>query len=197
MFTGIIEAIGEIVAIQDSPSSRTFWVASPLSASLHIDQSLAHNGACLTVEEIQGDAHRVTAISETLLKTNLGEWKLGELVNLERSLALNSRLDGHLVQGHVDSTAVCKERKELDGSWEFKFGLNKNFHHLVIEKGSICINGISLTLFDVRKKTFRVAIIPYTFEHTNIAAVVPGVKVNIEFDLIGKYISRNLQLLSS
>jgi riboflavin synthase len=197
MFTGIIEAIGAITEIQESPSSRTFWVESPLSGGLHRDQSLAHDGVCLTVEEVRGRSHRVTAIAETLKKTNLGDRKVGDLVNLERSLALGSRLDGHLVQGHVDSTAFCKERKELNGSWEFKFGLVKNFHHLVIEKGSICINGISLTLFDVRKKTFRVAIIPYTYEHTTMQTLAVGDRVNIEFDLIGKYISRNLQLLSS
>jgi riboflavin synthase len=164
---------------------------------LKIDQSVSHNGVCLTVEEIQiqdafGPAHRVTAIEETLAKTNLDSWRPGDLVNLERCMIMNGRLDGHIVQGHVDATATCLERRELDGSWEFRFEFPKKFSHLLIEKGSISLNGTSLTIFNVKKTKFDIAVIPYTFEHTNINSVVPGAKVNLEFDLIGKYVSRFL-----
>lgn len=192
MFTGIIEAIGEIKEITSSGSNKTFWLASSISDALKVDQSLSHNGACLTVEAIDGNRHRITAIEETLKKTNLGEWKPGDLINLERCLPMNGRLDGHLVQGHVDATALCTDRKEAGGSWEFQFEFPKKFSHLIIEKGSISVNGISLTVFDAKKKSFRVAIIPYTFEHTNMKNVFPGMRVNIEFDLIGKYIERNI-----
>jgi len=190
MFTGIIETLGAVKEVTGIGSNKTFWIESALSAELKIDQSLSHDGVCLTVEEIMGNSHRVTAIRETLEKSNLGQWKTGDLVNLERSLRLGSFVDGHLVQGHVDTTADCTEKKEKNGSWEYGFKFPKEFAALVIEKGSICINGISLTLFDVRKKSFKVAIIPYTYEHTNIKAVKVGDTVNIEFDLIGKYVLR-------
>lgn len=199
MFTGIIESLGTVRSIESIGTNLTFWIGSTLSAKLQIDQSISHNGACLTVEEVQADTHRVTAIEETLQKTNLGSWQPGDLVNLERSMTLNGRLDGHIVQGHVDATAACTKRQELNGSWEFRFEFPKKFSHLVIEKGSICLNGTSLTIFNVKKDRFDVAIIPYTFEHTNIQAITPGTKVNLEFDMIGKYVSKlmSTQHLSS
>ena len=194
MFTGIIESIGEIKEVIHSGSNKTFWIASSFSDELKIDQSVSHDGACLTVEDRKDGMHKVTAIKETLRKTNLGAWQTGQRVNLERSLMINGRLDGHFVQGHVDATATCIEKISLKGSWEFQFESLKKFSHLVIEKGSISINGISLTVFGVKKKTFKVAVIPYTFEHTNIRHLSPGQKVNIEFDLIGKYIDRKMHL---
>jgi riboflavin synthase len=197
MFTGIIETLGEIKEIDHSGSGRIFYISSPISNELRTDQSLSHDGVCLTVEAVQDGIHRVTAIEETLKKTNLANWKIRALVNLERCLPINGRLDGHIVQGHVDSTALCTERRESGGSWEYKFEFPKKFSPLVIEKGSISLNGISLTLFDVKKKSFRVAIIPYTFEHTNMKSIQPGMNVNIEFDMIGKYIVRSMQLKNS
>ncbi|HEX4374583.1 MAG TPA: riboflavin synthase [Puia sp.] len=191
MFTGIIEDIGVIKKISSKSKNKTFWIESSISKELKIDQSLSHSGVCLTVEEINSNVHRVTAIDETLKKTNLGNWKTGDLVNLERCLQMNGRLDGHIVQGHVDATGICKSRKENGGSWEFSFEFPKKFSHLVIEKGSICLNGISLTAFNVKKKSFSVAIIPYTFEHTDIKNVFPESKANLEFDMIGKYILKN------
>ncbi len=194
MFTGIIESVGEIKEIIHSGSNKTFWIASSFSNELKIDQSVSHDGACLTVEGKEDGMHKVTAIKETLRKTNLGAWQIGHRVNIERSLMINGRLDGHFVQGHVDTTATCIDKITLKGSREFQFEFPKKFGHLVIEKGSISINGISLTVFDVKKKTFKVAVIPYTFEHTNIRHLSPGQKVNIEFDLIGKYIDRKMHL---
>lgn len=195
MFTGIIEHTGLVKAVISNGSNRTFWVESPLSPQFKPDQSVSHNGVCLTIEEIKGNQHRITAIDETLQKTNLGGWKEGDIVNLERCLQLNDRIDGHLVQGHVDTTGTCIKRKEKDGSWEFEFDFPKKFAPLVIEKGSVCVNGISLTAFDVMKKSFRVAIIPYTFEHTNINKILETDQVNLEFDMIGKYLLRRLSLL--
>ena len=189
MFTGIIESLGTIRSIDTQGTNRTYWIESPISPQLSIDQSLSHNGVCLTVEEIKDNLHRVTAIEETLKKTNLGDWKPGDLVNLERCLVMNGRLDGHIVQGHVDATAVCLERRNLDGSWEFRFEFPKKFSHLVIEKGSISLNGTSLTIFNVKKSKFDIAVIPYTYEHTNIQSVTPGTWVNLEFDMIGKYVA--------
>jgi riboflavin synthase len=194
MFTGIIESTGTIKELIINGSNKTFWVESPLSPEFKIDQSVSHSGVCLTVEEIKDNCHRVTAIDETLQKTAITHWKENSLINLERCLQLNTRIDGHLVQGHVDTTAICKKRKEKDGSWEFEFEFNKKFAELVIEKGSICVNGISLTAFNVRKKSFSVAIIPYTFEHTNIKEIKMGDAVNLEFDMIGKYLLRRLSL---
>lgn len=190
MFTGIIESLGKVVSIRKQGANKTFWIESPVSNELKIDQSLSHNGVCLTVEEIQDGRHRATAIRETLEKTNLDSWETGSPVNLERCLLLNGRLDGHIVQGHVDTTVTCLERKELSGSWQFRFEFSKKFSPLVIEKGSICLNGISLTIFNVKKTRFDVAIIPYTFEHTNIRSLVPGTRANVEFDITGKYIAR-------
>lgn len=194
MFTGIIETTAIIKEVISNGSNKSFWIVSSLSNELKVDQSLSHNGACLSVEEIEDDGYKVTAIKETLNKTNIGDWKEGTIINLERSLTVNSRLDGHWVQGHVDTTAICKKRKEKAGSWIFEFELSKKFSPLIIEKGSLSINGISLTVFDVKKKSFTVAIIPFTFIHTNIQYVNKGDIVNIEFDLIGKYIVRKLSL---
>jgi riboflavin synthase len=194
MFTGIIESTGTVKEVISNGSNRTFWIESPISNQLKIDQSMSHNGACLTVEEISNHRHRITAIDETIQKTNLGQWQEGSVVNLERCLQLNDRIDGHLVQGHVDATGTCISKLEKDGSWEFGFAFSKKFSALVIEKGSICLNGISLTVFNVKKKSFNVAIIPYTFEHTNISKVNIGDQVNLEFDMIGKYLLRRLSL---
>ena len=190
MFTGIIETLGTITAIDTNGTNKTFWIESPLSHELSIDQSLSHDGVCLTVEQVRDNCHRVTAIEETLEKSALGAWRPGHLINLERCLRMNGRLDGHIVQGHVDTTATCLERHEKDGSWEFRFEFPKKFSRLVIEKGSISLNGISLTLFNVKKSKFDIAVIPYTFEHTNIHLVNPGSPVNLEFDMIGKYVAR-------
>jgi len=194
MFTGIIETTGFIKNIAVSGSNRSFWIESSISQELKLDQSVSHNGICLTVEEMNINSHRVTAIEETALKTNVIQWKIGDVINLERSLKLESRLDGHFVQGHVDTTADCVEINEKQGSWEYEFTFRKKFSKLIIEKGSICINGISLTAFNVKRKSFKVAVIPYTYEHTNIKTVQKGDLVNIEFDLIGKYILRKLSL---
>jgi riboflavin synthase len=194
MFTGIVEAEGIIKEITTSGRNKSFWIESPLSSELKVDQSLAHDGVCLTVEEINNGIYRVTAVEETLNKSNLGNWQIGNSINLERSLHLSSRLDGHFVQGHVDCTATCKKIIDKKGSWQLLFSYPKKFSKLIIEKGSICINGVSLTVFDVKNKTFNVAIIPYTYEHTNLKHLQVGAEVNIEFDMIGKYIVRNLGL---
>jgi riboflavin synthase len=194
MFTGIIEGTGKITAISAKGTNLSFWIESAISKELKIDQSISHNGVCLTVEAMDGDKHVVTAIEETLKKTDLGNWKEGMEINLERCMLMNGRLDGHIVQGHVDTTAVCVERKELDGSWEFSFQFPAEFAHLVIEKGSIAVNGTSLTCFHVGKDRFTIAVIPYTYEHTNIHQVVVGSVVNIEFDILGKYVQRRLEL---
>lgn len=192
MFTGIIESLGRVESISGQGTGKIFWISSPLTPELKVDQSLAHNGACLTVEQLAGDQYMVTAIHETLLKTNLGNWRVGETVNLERSMQVNGRLDGHLVQGHIDTTGTCINIKQTDGSWEFQFRFPAEFSSLIIEKGSICVNGISLTAFDVTHSEFTVAIIPYTYEHTNIRGIAENDTVNLEFDVIGKYIQKHL-----
>ena len=194
MFTGIIEATGKIMDAVISGQIRTFWISSPISRDLRPDQSVAHDGVCLTIEEVREGMHRVSAIEETLKKTNISSWGKGREVNLERSVVMNGRIEGHLIQGHVDAMALCLERQAEGGTWEFRFEIPKKFSHLVIEKGSVALNGISLTSFDVRKKTFRVAIIPYTVAHTNIYSLQAGDSVNIEFDLIGKYFARFREL---
>lgn len=196
MFTGIIETTGTVKKIIQQGSNKTFWIASPISTQLSIDQSVAHSGVCLTVEEIKDGMHRVTAIDETITKTNLGNWKEETRINLERCMQMNGRLDGHIVQGHVDTTATCTKRIEKKGSWEFRFEMDPQFAGLIIEKGSISLNGTSLTIFNVTDSGFTVAIIPYTFEHTSINQLIPGDKVNIEFDMIGKYVQRLAQLKS-
>jgi riboflavin synthase len=190
MFTGIIEAIGSISSISEEGTNKKFRITSSLTQELHIDQSLSHDGVCLTVESVQGGSYQVTAIAETLSKTCLSHWKPGSRVNLERCLQLNGRLDGHMVQGHVDTMAVCSDRRNQMGSWVFRFEFPESFRNLIVEKGSVAINGISLTCFEVTEYAFSVAIIPYTFENTNIREVVKGSTVNIEFDMIGKYVER-------
>jgi len=194
MFTGIIEATGLVKDVQHNGSNVELWLESNITHELKIDQSVAHNGVCLTVVEIKGDAYRVTAVEETLNKTNLGGWKPGDRVNLERSLKVGSRLDGHFVQGHVDATAVCIEKQTLEGSWLFRFRFPAEYATLVIEKGSICINGVSLTVFNVGNDECTVTIIPYTYEHTNFNAIEKDSKVNIEFDVLGKYLLRQKDL---
>jgi len=194
MFTGIIENTGIVNAIEINGTNATFWISSSLSTELRVDQSLSHSGVCLTVEDVKENLHRVTAIEETLRKTSLGTWKVGTLINLERCMLMNGRLDGHIVQGHVDDRAICIKKVVLDGSWEFTFKFNQQFAHLVIEKGSISVNGISLTCFNVGSDTFTVAIIPYTFEHTNMSQLEEGDTINVEFDIIGKYIQRMASL---
>lgn len=194
MFTGIVETTGIVKQIVAKGSNKSFVIESPISNELKTDQSVSHNGVCLTVEEVMAGSHKVTAIEETLLKSNLGSLREGGMVNLERCMVMNGRIDGHIVQGHVDDTAVCSALIEKDGSWEYTFELDPRHAALIIEKGSICLNGISLTIFDVTRNSFRVAVIPYTFTHTNIQFVQPGSKVNVEFDVIGKYILRQTEV---
>ena len=197
MFTGIIEQTGIVHTVNKDGTNLVCWVRSSISTALKVDQSLSHNGVCLTVEEINGDMHRVTAIEETLQKTNLGQWKPGSIVNLERCMPMNGRLDGHIVQGHVDTLATCNAVIEKNGSWEYSFQLDPDFASLIIEKGSISLNGISLTIFNVTNNGFTVAIIPYTYMHTNMQQLKKGDTVNIEFDIIGKYVNRINQLQKS
>ena len=194
MFTGIIEKTGTIKTVISTGSNKSFWISSPLAQSLKIDQSLSHNGVCLTIEEIKDDQHRVTAIEETLLKTSLSIWQNETVINLERSLQFNGRLDGHLVQGHVDCIATCIEVVEKAGSWEFLFSFPEKFAAFIIEKGSVTVNGISLTCFNITDSQFTVAIIPYTFENTNMNCLKKGDMVNIEWDMVGKYVQRKLNL---
>ena len=190
MFTGIIEKTGIIKEIISNGTNKSFWVQSALAAELKIDQSLSHNGVCLTVEETKDGLHRVTAIEETILKTNVGNWENNTIINLERCMQLNGRLDGHIVQGHVDCTTTCIEVVEKAGSWEYTFAFAEEFAAFIIEKGSVTINGISLTCFNVTVNSFTVAIIPYTFEHTNMSSLKKGDRVNIEWDVVGKYVNR-------
>jgi riboflavin synthase len=194
MFTGIIESLGKVISIENKGSNKSFWIESEISPHLKIDESISHDGVCLTIEEFNDTAHKVTAIKETIEKTTLANWLPGNIVNLERSMLINGRLDGHIVQGHIDSTACCINKKELNGSWEFTFEFDKQYAVLVIEKGSVCLNGVSLTAFNVRKKKFSVAIIPYTFEHTNFSQIQKDSIINIEFDLMGKYVKRAIDL---
>ena len=192
MFTGIIESTGILKEIEQDGTNLHFTIESPISAELKVDQSLAHDGVCLTVVRREGNRHTVTAIEETLIRSNLGQWKPGTLINLERAMSVNGRLDGHMVQGHVDTTAVCTELITLEGSWYFEFEYPAGADHLLVNKGSVCVNGVSLTVVEPAANRFRVAIIPYTFEHTNFQQIRPGSRVNIEFDILGKYISRYL-----
>jgi len=194
MFTGIIESVGLVNEIIETGTNKTFWISSPVSKELKVDQSVAHSGVCLTVEEVDGTRHRVTAIQETLEKSNLNTWSVHEKVNIERCLQFNGRLDGHMVQGHVDTTGVCTGVEEQNGSWLYEFQFPENFASLIVEKGSISLNGISLTIFNVGMNSFNVAIIPYTYEHTNMQDIQTGSRVNLEFDIIGKYVMRSNQL---
>jgi len=193
MFTGIIETLGTITELSKGLGNLHITVQSAISQELKIDQSVAHNGVCLTVVALNGDTHTVTAIEETLNKTSLGFLKTGDPVNLERCMQMNARLDGHIVQGHVDQTATCIAFKELDGSWEYTFEYDATTGNVTVEKGSVCINGISLTVVNSAANSFSVAIIPYTYEHTNLQTVREGSVVNLEFDIIGKYVARLMQ----
>lgn len=197
MFTGIIETLGIVKKIESRGTNIVFWIASSISDELHPDQSVSHNGACLTIEEAADGQHRVTAIEETLLKTNLGGIQPGDSINLERCLPLSGRLDGHPVQGHVDTTAICTSITDKNGSWEYQFTFDEKFAGLIIEKGSIAINGISLTLFNISFNSFCVGIIPYTYQHTNLKYLQKNNMVNIEFDMIGKYVVRGIELKES
>ena len=190
MFTGIIEAFGKVVNLKKDQENLHLRLDSPLTRELKIDQSLAHNGVCLTVVDTAGDQYTVTAIHETLEKTNLGKLKIGDLVNLERAMMMNSRLDGHIVQGHVDQTGFCSGIDFRQGSWFFDFEYNQHQKNITIEKGSICVNGVSLTIVKSSLNKFSVAIIPYTYDHTNFHLIQKGDTVNLEFDMIGKYISK-------
>jgi len=190
MFTGIIETLGIIKEIKKNKDNLDITVHCPMVHELKVDQSVAHNGVCLTVVSIEKDQYTVTAIKETIEKTNLGDWKTNDLVNLERAMKLDARLDGHIVQGHVDQTGICKHIEETNGSWRYTFQYNKSLNNITIEKGSITVNGVSLTVVDSKTDEFSVAIIPYTYEHTNFKDFVVGSKINLEFDVIGKYVSR-------
>ena len=190
MFTGIIEAFGTVEKMEQEQGNLHLSLASDLASELKIDQSLAHNGVCLTVVAKTPTSYTVTAIQETLNKTNLGALQVGAKVNLERAMQMNARLDGHLVQGHVDVVGVCTEARETEGSWLFSFEYPETVDYVTIEKGSITVNGVSLTVVNSDKNTFSVAIIPYTYEHTNFHQIQKGSPVNLEFDLIGKYIAK-------
>jgi riboflavin synthase len=195
MFTGIIEALGKVKSIDNQGTNKSFLIESTLASDLGIDESLAHNGVCLTVEDISNGSYKVTAVKETLDKTTLDSWKQDAIINLERAMPINGRLDGHIVQGHVDDIVTCKEIVEFEGSCNYTFQFNEQFGRLVIEKGSVCVNGVSLTAFNVTNNTFTVTIIPYTLEHTNFASLNKGEKANIEFDILGKYVLRSLSLM--
>jgi len=190
MFTGIIETLGEVTNLRHDQGNLHITVESSISSELKIDQSVAHNGVCLTVVALADGKHTVTAIEETLDKTDLSLLKVGDPVNLERCMQMNGRLDGHIVQGHIDQTALCTEFKALDGSWEYTFEYDAAPGNVTVEKGSVCVNGISLTVINSKSNSFSVAIIPYTFEHTNLKQVRKGSIINLEFDIIGKYVAR-------
>jgi len=192
MFTGIIETFGTVKSVVEEGTNLHFTIDSVLSHELKIDQSVAHNGVCLTVVALTDTSHTVTAIQETLEKSNLLYLKEGMKVNLERCMQMNGRLDGHIVQGHVDQTAICVLKKELDGSWEYRFKYNSSNGNVTVEKGSVCVNGISLTVVNSDRDEFSVFIIPYTYEFTNLQEVEEGNTVNLEFDIIGKYVARLL-----
>lgn len=193
MFTGIIETLGKVVDLQKDKGNLHIKISSSFSSELKIDQSVAHNGVCLTVVGIQGDSHTVTAVEETLAKTNLSRLEAGSLVNLERCMQMNGRLDGHIVQGHVDQVATCTNVRDLEGSWVYSFNYDPATGNVTVEKGSICVNGVSLTVVDSDTSSFSVAIIPYTHEHTNFKTIQAGSLVNLEFDIIGKYVARLLK----
>jgi riboflavin synthase len=194
MFTGIIETTGKLMAYEPKGSNIIFCFEAPsIAHELKVDQSLSHNGVCLTVEYIDEKQYYVTAIKETLDKTNLGKLEPGQSVNLERCMPAHGRFDGHIVQGHVDQTATCTERTDLNGSWQFSFEYDASLGNITVEKGSICINGVSLTVFNSSNNGFSVAIIPYTFEHTNFNELQVGHTVNLEFDIVGKYIAKMLR----
>lgn len=190
MFTGIIETTGTITDISSSGTNKTFRITSVITGELKVDQSVSHNGVCLTVESVSDNQYQVTAVAETLQKTNLANWKTGQLVNLERCLQPSGRVDGHFVQGHTDTTSRVTDIIDVNGSWQFNFEFDPQFAPYIVEKGSIAVNGISLTAFNVTNRSFSVAIIPYTYVQTNLQEVQPGDSVNLEFDMLGKYIIR-------
>ncbi|MAS29474.1 MAG: riboflavin synthase [Flavobacteriaceae bacterium] len=190
MFTGIIEAFGKVESIHKDKENLNLTINSPISSKLKVDQSISHNGVCLTVIDCNNKNHTVTAINETLNKTNLKYIKKNDLINLERAMKLNTRLDGHIVQGHIDQTAECTSYEKLNGSWVYNFQYDLIKNNITIEKGSITINGVSLTVINSKKNSFSVAIIPYTFNNTNFHKITKGSIVNLEFDIIGKYISK-------
>lgn len=198
MFTGIVESTGLVAAIKAEGTNLTFSIESTLASELKIDQSVSHNGVCLTVTSVADGSYTVTAVDETLKKTNLGQLNIGDRVNLERCMPANGRFDGHIVQGHVDQIGVCTNRQDLNGSWLFDFqydadtDVDPNNRNITVEKGSICINGVSLTVFNSQQNSFRVTIIPYTYEHTNFRNLKVGDVVNLEFDILGKYIKKML-----
>ena len=194
MFSGIIKSTGIVVAIEETGTTKRITLSSTLSSSFHIDQSIAHDGVCLTIVGVEGNTHTVEVIYETLSKTNLGHITPGQIINLEKSITTETLLDGHLVQGHTDTTVVCSDVQDLNGSWKMVFQLPVGFAPLVIPHGSICINGVSLTIADLEVDLFAVAIIPYTFQNTNFQFLKVGDYVNIEFDVIGKYFVRQMQL---
>lgn len=193
MFTGIIEAMGRVETIRTEGSNVHLTIASPISSELRVDQSVAHNGVCLTVVDVADGRHTVTAVEETLRRSNLGELREGGRVNLERAMLAGARLDGHLVQGHVDDKGRCIEVEERDGSWSYRFTYQPGPEHLLVDKGSVCINGVSLTVVNPSGDQFSVAIIPYTYEHTTFRDMQPGDAVNLEFDILGKYIAAHLE----
>ena len=190
MFTGIIETIGRVIELKKDQDNLHLIIESDISNELKIDQSVAHNGVCLTVVAMADGTHTVTAVAETLNKSNLGKLKEGALINLERCMQMNGRLDGHIVQGHVDQTGICTEVNDRSGSWEYSFRYDPSQGNVTVEKGSICVNGISLTVVNSIENSFSVAIIPYTYEHTNMQHIKKGDTVNLEFDIIGKYVAR-------
>jgi riboflavin synthase len=190
MFTGIIETLGTVQEIKKDKDNLHITLASTITDELQIDQSIAHNGICMTVVAINKNLYTVTAIGETVKKTNISYWKTGDIVNLERAMKLGDRLDGHIVQGHVDQIGTCITALETNGSWYYTFEYDETIKNITIEKGSITVNGVSLTVVDSKNNQFSVAIIPYTFENTNFQSFEVGTKVNLEFDLIGKYISK-------
>jgi riboflavin synthase len=201
MFSGIIEELGQVVALKQEQGNLHITVKSGytndnvnFAEALKIDQSIAHNGVCLTVVELKNNTYTVTVIEESLKKTNLGLLKVGDSINLERCMKLGDRLDGHIVQGHVDQTAVCKKAEETNGSWMFTFEYDVLLGNITVEKGSVCVNGVSLTVVNSKDNSFSVCIIPYTFEHTNFKNIQQGSVVNLEFDILGKYISKLVKL---
>jgi len=194
MFTGIIESVGEIKSIVQNQKNIDMEILSPISGELRVDESISHNGVCLTVTEFNSKSHKVTLVDETLKKSNFSNVKVGSLLNLERSMKANGRLDGHIVQGHVDDTAKCIRIVDQSNSWLYTFKISKDFSNYIIEKGSICVNGVSLTCFDIKEGQFTVAIIPHTYKFTNFNLINIGDLVNIEFDILGKYIKKILKV---
>ena len=194
MFTGIIESLGTVKEVRHDQDNLHLTISATITPELKIDQSVAHNGVCLTVVGIDSDSYTVTAIRETIEKTNVGDWKKGDSVNLERAMKLGDRLDGHIVQGHVDQTGICKSVENANGSWYYTFEYDENLNNITIEKGSITVNGVSLTVVNSKQNEFSVAIIPYTYEHTNFKNFKVGTKINLEFDVIGKYVARLHQI---